>query len=259
MNDIYIFLIRNDVWIYILCGLGLIWYVSELIRARRLLRRAMFGLERERGETIQRTSLTFILVLSLIVAGVAYVNVEVAPTLPPELLRAPTPTPNIFATPLSSPTPLGTPPSQRAPTLVVAPTVTLPGLPTSPSQPEEDDAEPTDEATPTSTPPPEVVQCSPTANITAPPTGAIASGRVTFFGSAAGDGFASYQLEASGPETGGEWRWLLTDPASEPVIDGILGSVDFSGWALGAYTVRLQVLDEDSDAIGACAIQLNIS
>ncbi len=39
---------------------------------------------------------------------VFFVNSRIAPTLPPELLKPPTPTPNIFSTPLSSPTPLGT-------------------------------------------------------------------------------------------------------------------------------------------------------
>ena len=106
MDSLYLFLIRNDIWIYIICGLGLFWYISELIRARQQLRRAVFGLEKETGSRIQGNSLLFILLLGSIVAGVVYVNVQVLPTLPAELLVPPTLTPDIFNVPLKSPTPL---------------------------------------------------------------------------------------------------------------------------------------------------------
>jgi hypothetical protein len=96
MNQVYVFLIRNDVWIYILAGIGLFWYFSQLIRARRSLRQAVFGLERERGQQQQRRALTFSLLLMGIIILVSYVNIAVAPTLPPELLKPPTPTPDIF-------------------------------------------------------------------------------------------------------------------------------------------------------------------
>ena len=69
MDRLYLFLIRNDIWIYIICGLGLFWYISEFIRARQLLRRASFGLERETGGRVQGNALLFILLLLSVVAG----------------------------------------------------------------------------------------------------------------------------------------------------------------------------------------------
>ena len=94
MDRIYVFIIRNDVWIYILSILGLVWYLSELWRARGLLRGAMFGLERERGQRLQSRALILVILCTSIIALVTYVNLQVAPTLPAELLKPPTPMPN---------------------------------------------------------------------------------------------------------------------------------------------------------------------
>ena len=33
MNPIYVFILRNDVWIYIIAILGLLWYVNEYYTA----------------------------------------------------------------------------------------------------------------------------------------------------------------------------------------------------------------------------------
>ena len=43
------FAVRNYVWIYFLCLLGVIWYLAELRRARRVLGQARFSLEFETG------------------------------------------------------------------------------------------------------------------------------------------------------------------------------------------------------------------
>ncbi|MCA9998520.1 MAG: hypothetical protein KDE56_22310, partial [Anaerolineales bacterium] len=64
MDAFYVFIIHNDVWIYILCALGLFWYGSELVRALGILRRAMFGLERETGTRLRNNALFFIALLA---------------------------------------------------------------------------------------------------------------------------------------------------------------------------------------------------
>ena len=102
MDRLYVFLIRNDIWIYILSAIGLIWYLTEYWRSRRILRSAIFGLEKEKGGRIRQRALSLVVLFLGIIAIVTYVNLSIAPTLPVELLKPPTPTPNIFSTPLSN-------------------------------------------------------------------------------------------------------------------------------------------------------------
>ena len=80
MNRFYVFILRNDVWIYIIAALGLLWYINEYVQSRRLLKRAMFGLERERGTRMRNNALLFMFILGGIIAFVYYVNNQVAPT-----------------------------------------------------------------------------------------------------------------------------------------------------------------------------------
>lgn len=273
MNAIYIFLIRNDVWIYILCGLGLIWYLSELWRARSILSQAMFGLEREKGRQMQNSALFFIAFFGLTAGAVAYVNIQVKPTLPPELLRPPTPTPNLMATPLASPTPLDSLPQEQAtPTPPLIPTVTLPadseregaappGLTPIPSPTATPDAPAND--TPPDEPvepaePPTASGCSDQINISQPVNGAVVSGAVSFFGVAAAENFAFYKLEASGPETDGRWASVIGGTVNQPVLGGLLGNASMGAWAPGQYDFRLTVIDMTSNEVGHCTIQLTV-
>lgn len=255
MDQFYVFIIRNDIWIYFLCGLGIVWYFIQLWQARRLLRQAMFGLERERGQLIQRTALGILFILILIVAGITYVNLEVAPTLPPELLSLPTPTPNIFATPFSPPASLGTPQPQRTATLAVAPTVTLRG--------ESNSAIFDDVETPTGTPVPTLPAvteaCNSLAAITSPPPGITANGPVTFFGTATDPNFGAYDLQALGPQTEGEWRSLLDSPSSTPILDNILGRFNFANWLSGDYVIRILITNRAGEEIGQCGIQITVN
>ncbi|HZD10004.1 MAG TPA: hypothetical protein VE553_01585, partial [Candidatus Binatia bacterium] len=128
MDRVYLFLIRNDVWIYIICGLGLLWYLNELIRSQGAVRRAMFGLERETALRTRNAALFFSVIFLGIAGAVIYVNTEVRPTLAPELLRPPTPTVNGgFVTTISPAENATTVPA--SPTSPIAPTVTLSGQP----------------------------------------------------------------------------------------------------------------------------------
>ena len=95
MDRVYLFLIRNDVWIYILCIMGLFWYLTELVRAQAALRRAMFNLERETATRLRNHALSFVLFLGAVIGLVYYVNNYVAPSLPQELTAEATPTPDI--------------------------------------------------------------------------------------------------------------------------------------------------------------------
>ncbi|MCA9958986.1 MAG: hypothetical protein KC443_08130 [Anaerolineales bacterium] len=258
MEQIYVFIIHNDVWIYILCAFGLLWYLNELFRAQRVLSRAVFGLEKETGARLRNNALIFIVVLGSIIGFVYYVNYSVLPTLPESLFKPPTPTPDIFATPLSSPTPLNTPLPPTIPPQL-APTVTLAGQGI-PEDGTEGDAVETavpDTPTPMVTPTP-FVACRLDLNISEPLDGSAVSGAISFFGTANTDNFGYYRLEANGPQTNGQWSSLLGRNIDKQVIDSFLGNVDLSDWASGPYLVRLTAVDSDGNETGACVIQVTL-
>lgn len=254
MERLYLFLIRNDVWIYIVCGLGLLWYVTEFIRAQGQLRRAMFNLERETAMRVRNNALSFIIFLGGIVGVVYYVNAQIAPNLPPELLSPPTPTPDIFATPLASPTPLngleGTPGNPLNPLL--APTVTLPAdlggqVPA--------DATPEATAEPEGTP---FAECGPTLTFSEPFNGAAVAPLMTFEGTAeTGEGH-TYIIELNGPQTAGEWAPITQELQAQPIVNGVLGTADLSQWQGGPYLVRLRAQSAGGSEVGVCVIQVTL-
>ncbi len=253
MEPFIVFIIRNDVWILILCAMGLFWYITELFRARRLLRRAMFGLERETGTRMRNNALLFITIFASIVLLVYYVNTRVAPNLPPEVLNpVPATTPDIFLTPLSSPTPLGGPAEQQpTPTPPLAPTVTLPG-----SGPPQDDGSP-DAPIPAVTPTP-FVACTQDLNFTQPRDGAGVQGEVSFFGTADTPEFGFYTLEINGPQTQGQWASLLGRNVDTAVREGFLGESNLGVWENGPYLVRLTAVDSSGNVTGQCAISVTL-
>lgn len=257
MEQIYVFIIHNDVWIYILCAFGLFWYLNELFRAQRMLRRAVFGLEKETALHARSNALVLILTLGGIIGAIYYVNAQIAPTLPPELLKPPTPTPDIFATPLSSPTPLYTAVPPTTPPQLAA-TVTLPGQ----GIPEGVDAGGAATAvantpTPAATPTP-FIGCRINLNFREPQDRAIVAGMVSFFGTANTDNFGYYRLEANGPQTNGQWASLLGRNIDKPVIDSFLGNANLQEWASGPYLIRLVTVDVDGSETGACVIQVTL-
>ncbi len=262
MESLYVFLILNDVWIYILSALGLFWFINEYVRSRRILRRAMFGLERETGTRIRNNALIFIILFSVIISLVYYVNNQVRPTLSEELFKPPTPTPDIFSTPLSSPTPLGTSEiTQPNPTPPLVPTITLASAPGAPSIP--DDGTPEIETVTSPTPPGPTITpfigCSVDLNFSEPGNGAFVSGAINFSGTADTEDFLYYRLEANGPETNGEWASLLGRTIDQPVQNGFLGNVNLSQWANGPYLIRLTAVNTTQSEIGQCVIQVTLN
>ncbi len=262
MDQIYVFIIHNDVWIYIVCGLGLFGYASEYIRARSILRRAVFGLERERGTLKRNNALLLIATFSLIGGMVFFVNTRIAPQLPEELLFPPTPTPDIFRTPLATLAPIQSPVPSPTPPLV--PTITLPGQ-QAPAEDGSSDQVPADEqATPTVSPTlgPTVtpaIGCNLDLNFTEPREGSVASGTITFSGTAVSDSFGGYRLEANGPQTDGEWASLLGRTIDQPVVGSILGNANLSQWAAGPYLIRLVLVDVNQVDVGICVTQITLN
>lgn len=262
MDRIYLFIIRNDVWIYIISIMGLIWYLTEFIRAQRLLQRAMFNLERETATSVRNHALSFIIFFAAIIGAVYYVNRSIAPELPSELLLPPTPTPNIFTTPLASPTPLGTvvavESGQEVP--VLAPTVTLPPLPgfedfTEPPDDGEapDDLPPESDVTPTP-----FTTCIPTLTMTDPLNGGLVFRQLNVRGTADTGPADLYLVELNGPQTVGLWAPIMQEPGRQPIVNGDLVSADLSQWAKGPYLVRMRALDGLGNELGFCIIQITL-
>ncbi len=260
MERVIVFLIRNDIWIYILSALGLFWYTSEFIRSQRSLRSAVFGLEQERGRNKRNNALIFMGIFTAIIAIVYFVNRQIAPAMPSELLKPPTPTPDAMTTPLSRPTPLGTAIDERiAVTPNLAPTVTLPGQGAPGIEGvEETFVEPT--ITPTIyIPPTPFVDCTTDLNISEPRTGSAVREEISFFGTADTENFGSYLLETNGPQTNGQWASLLGRRITQTVRDGFLGNVNLSSWQPGPYLIRLTVEDSADNITGQCVIQVTLS
>jgi hypothetical protein len=267
MDQLFVFLIRNDGGLYFVCALAILWFLARLVRARRILRGAMFGLEREQGSSMQSTALTFLLIFISIAAVVVYVNVEIAPTLPEGLMRPPPPTPNVFRTPLAAPTALASNFDlvRATPTAPIVPTITLPPEIEAVTTPISQNGigagnggsipvEPTQPASITVS----IPECPANATIVQPVSGQIIQDSLTVIGTAGGEGFLFFDIEIRGPATAGEWRPLLPQQQIDPIDNGVLGEANLQGWDEGNYQLRLSVLGADSQDLGSCQIDFSI-
>jgi len=204
--------------------------------------------------------LFFIVLFTTIIAVVYFVNSRIAPTLPPELLKPPTPTPDIFTTRLSSPTPLQ---SQNVTREIVTPafaaTVTISGADGASS---EDIAVEEEELTATATlyvPPTPFIDCTADLRISEPRNGAAISGELSFSGTADTENFQYFVLETNGPQTNGQWASLLGRQVDQPVRDGFLGTSNLAMWQPGPYLIRLTTVDFGDNITGQCVIQVTLT
>ena len=102
------------VWIYLLCGFGILFAIKMLVNAQRLSRTTLFSLEQERAS---EQTYRAMIVLSVFIIGivlVTVVNLVLAPVVPssdPVILRGPT----------ATLAPLVIPPNTRAATVTLTP------------------------------------------------------------------------------------------------------------------------------------------
>lgn len=259
MDRVYLFLIRNDVWLYIVSVLGAFWYLTEFVRAQRTLRRAMFNLEKETATSARNHALSFLLFFTVVIGSVYYVNRNIAPNLPAELLIPATPTPNVFATPLSPPTPLST--AEVGDSIfspILAPTATLPSEPGLDSSTvitgtQEGSDGPEVEASPTP-----FETCIPELNFSEPLNGSVAFQTVTFRGTANTGDLHQYIIELQGPETIGSWAPISQEPQAQPIINGDLGQANLSLYEPGPYFVRMKAFDATGRELGFCQILITL-
>jgi hypothetical protein len=233
-------------YLYIICGLLLIPFLSGIKRAR-LDRQSIFPLEKENATKRLRRAISGVVLVLGIATGTYYISSYVEPTIV-EPNETPTPTPTrslLFPTPTSpSPTPTETP--------TAMPTATRQPRPPTPQEGEE----PTD--TPTPTPEKVIVpNCpNPGVRITSPGVSAALTGTVEIRGSATIENFGYYKFEFQSLSTADEWHHVYT--SEQPVSDGVLGSWNIDPLPAGEYLFQLVVVDATGNYPPPCQVRVSV-
>ena len=214
-----------EAWIYLLLGLGGLFYIRKFILAWQELQDAGFGLERESAQG--RVNLAAGMLLLILVLGISvFVLVSfVAPTVP-------------GANPLITPTV----------DLLATPTTTLP--PAATSQPGEITPTPTQGQSGTSACQPESI------NILSPAEGQTVSNVVEVIGTADIPNFGFYKIEMKRPE---ETIWQTIVAGNEVKIEEPLGLWDTRRLFSGTYQLGLVVVDNEARASAPCVVQVQVT
>jgi hypothetical protein len=250
MTTLVQLLARYAIWFYVLGAVVALYYLRELIGARRAGRQSLFGLEREHAMHRRTRAALMLALLALSLGAVAVLAHVVAPRLAGE-------TPAIATQPTSSAPFVATPPTDTPtprPSASAAPSVAArTPQPTGTPMPEPTGAEPP----PTEPPLPPVAGCGdPNQNLTSPQPGAVVSGIVSIYGTADIAGFEYYKFEVRGEQTNGEW--VTTAVFRQPARDTLLGTWDTVAWQPGPYELRLVVVDNTGNFPEPCVVALTV-
>ena len=225
MEQVFQFFRANEIWIYIILGILVLWEIRKFIMAWEELRGAFFGMERESAQSRVNSTATLIVLLIIMVVAEFTVVTFVVPTLP-------------GANPLST----------AKLDLLATPTTTLPAPTQNPKE--------TPKATPT---PGEIAAAEGCVagqiNLTAPINGDSVRGSVNIRGSADIPNFGFYTLQVARP---GDAVWLTKQVIQQPVQNGTLGTWDTTMLTPGEYMFRLVVTDNLGNELTPCAIQVMV-
>jgi len=224
-----------EVWIYLLLGLGALYFVRKFILAWQELRDSGFGLERENAQLRLNQAAGF-LVLLLAMAISEFVLVSfIAPSVPGAI---PLPTPTLDL--LASPTTTLPPTTPGAGSLPVAAT---PGGASSAAE--------------TLTPQSGQPGCIPgQIEITSPTHGGEVSEVVEILGTANIPNFGFYKLEMKRVE---ETSWLTILAGNELITNGTLGSWNTSLLSPGDHQLSLILTDNQGQVLEPCIIQVRVT
>lgn len=229
MEEALSFFRTLEVWIYLLLGLGGIYFTRKFILAWQELQEASFGLERETAQSRLNQSAS-ILVILLTMAVIEFVLVSfIAPSVPG---AAPLPTTTL--------NPLATPTSTLSPQETITPSddALTPVVPTQASAFPEESA------------------CVPESiEITSPSDGSEVSGFVQVAGSANIPNFGFYKLEIKRPE---ETMWATIQAGNQVVESGELGNWDTRRLTPGVYQLGLTVQDNATVSPPHCVVQVRV-
>jgi len=221
---------KYELWLYGLCGLVFIFYISRAWQARREWAASFFSLEREVAGSHLLRALSGALFCCLVAGGVYYVSSYLVTELEiPEVLGA-EPTPILIPTPIPTPTP-GPPTPTRLPTATRGVVLTAQPTPTSPT-----------------TPVPRIVPPScpdPSAQLSSPGLNQVVRNLVQVQGTAQIQDFDYYKFEFRA--AGSESEWAFLQRHDQPVAGGMLGNWDVSMLPNGEYEFQLVVVRKDGN------------
>lgn len=103
MTDVLALIVQYQTWIYLLIGLGVLFYGRVLWRARRRLGQTPFGLEREAATNQQNLALAMLTLLVILGLVVYLTHQVILPNLSSTGPASGTPAPQATATPEASP------------------------------------------------------------------------------------------------------------------------------------------------------------
>lgn len=229
MADVIQLIVDYALWLYVLCGLGVLVYLRSILMARRERKSALFTLEREAASSRAARSLIGVFVFVGLAGSVFFVEEMLAPRLPePVEQDDEAAVKTVFLITPTSDVPTATP---------APPTSTPEPSPTATRR-----VFPTRAASPTPTPVP-IAACSNIAQITSPRVGAELSGRVEIYGTAAAPDFNFYKVEYH-REGEPEDAWhSISDIHKNQVANGLLDVWDVGGFPAGNYRLKLTVVD----------------
>ena len=215
-----------EFWIYLLIGLGALFFIRKFVLAWQEIRDAAFGLERENAQARLNQSATMLVLLLSIAVSEFILVYFIAPTIPGTITQ-PTPTLNPLSTPtitLSATTPIaeGNVANQQ-------PSLTL-------------------EAVNSGCVPGQI-------KISYPLEGIEVSGVVEILGTADTPNFGFYKLEIKRPD---ETIWLTLQAGNEVVQDNKLGDWDTRRLTPGEYQLGLVVVDNQAQASSPCIVNLRV-
>jgi len=216
-----------EVWIYILLGLGGLYFIRKFVLAWQELREAGFGLERENAQgKVNQAAIVLVILLTMAISEFVLVS-YIAPAVP-EANPLPTPTLNILATPTT--------------TLAAAPSPSVEGTPLSP--------------TPSTPTPIGESGCIPAQiEIAYPGEGMEVSGVVVITGTVDLANFGFYKLIMKHPE---DPSWMTIQAGNRVVQGGKLGDWDTTRLVPGEYLLGVEVVDNQAKPMPACVVRLRV-
>ena len=227
MEEALSFVRAFEIWIYLILGVGGIFYIWKFFLSWQELRVAAFGLERESAQS-RLNQATVMLVLILCLAIVIFVLVTfVAPSMP-GANPLPTTTIDLLATPTTTlqPEATGTLSVDSTPSLVITPT-----------------------SADTACIPDQIMLVS-------PGDGAIVSGVVEVTGTADIPNFGFYKLEMKRPD---EPVWATIQAGNESRVNEKLGDWDTRLLTPGIYQLGLVLVDNEAKASQPCVVQVSVT
>ena len=223
MTAVLQFFAGYSILIYLLLGIGLLFAGRAIFRARRELRAAVFGLERELAHRHLGQGITALTLVIIIGLAEVVLTVFLIPSLPAlSIITTPTLNPLI--------TPTGTIPGEFLATinaLTPQPSLTAQATGCIPGQ----------------------------IMITKPKAGDVIIGQITLTGTADIPNFGFYKYEFS---PSGANNWLSIGAGNQVKQNGDLGNWNTSLITPGYYDLRLVVTDNLANLLPACSVPVQI-